>query len=79
MESIDLAYNLVDLKIKGKAPVQIYVSSLCLKYFRNVVIVMIKGKKRKFKLGKFIYFCCNPPTPQLFTRQNFSNLFFIDT
>ena len=63
MESLDLAYNLVDLKIKGKAPVQIYVSSLCLKYFRNIVIVMIKGKKRKFKLGKFIYFCCNPPPP----------------
>ena len=82
MENLNLTYYLVDLKIKNK---QLSKStSLCLEYFRNIVIVrtIFKEKLRKAKLGKCIYFCCHPfplgrcgllqpPTPQHFSQQFF--------
>ena len=37
-------------------------STLCLKYFRNIVIVMIKGKNKKMKTTN-IYFFLLPPLP----------------
>ena len=57
MESIDLTFKLVDLKIKVK---HLTKCTIRLKYFKNIAIVMTKGEKRKSKLGKFIYFCCHP-------------------
>ena len=56
MESLDLAYKLVNLKTKSIAPDQIY---LCLKYFRNIVIVVTK-KNKKMKIAK-IYLYLLPP------------------
>ena len=59
MESLDLTYNLIVLKINGKAPVQIYFMSQVFQEHshcydkRNYII-------RKLKLGKFIHFCCHP-------------------
>ena len=57
MESLDLTFNLVDLKIEGKAPVQIY----SLRYFRNIAIVMTKGKIKKIKIRKSYLFSVLPP------------------
>ena len=42
MESLDLTYKLIALKINVKHLTE---STLCFKYFRNIVIVMTKGKK----------------------------------
>ena len=53
MESLDLTYKLIVLKIKSTTPDQIY---LCLKYFRNIVIVMTKGKNKKMKVAKIYLF-----------------------
>ena len=53
MESLGLTYKLVDLKIKVK---HLTKSTLCLKYFRNRVIVMTKGKNRKIKIRKLYLF-----------------------
>ena len=55
MESFDLTYKLIALNIKSK-------STLCLKYFRNIVIVMTKGKNKKMKTTK-IYLFLLPPLP----------------
>ena len=60
-------------------------STLCLEYFRNIVILMTKGKIVS-TLGKFTYFCCYPfpirtgvcgnhSIPQLFSRQNILKFF----
>ena len=49
MESLDLTYKLIE-------------STLCLKYFRNIVIVMTKGKNKKMKTTK-IYLFLLPPLP----------------
>ena len=43
MESLDFTYNLVDLKISKVKYLSNY--TLCLECFRNMVIVMTKGKK----------------------------------
>ena len=59
MEIIDLTYRLITLKIKSKTLVE---STLCLKYFRNIVIVMTKGKNKKMKTTK-IYLFLLPPFP----------------
>ena len=61
MEGLDLTYNLVDLKIKTRVK-HLSKSNLCLKYFRNIIIVMIKGKNKKIKLRK-IYPFLLPPLP----------------
>ena len=53
-------------------------SILCLKYYRNIVIVMTKGKTKKMKTTE-IYFFLLAPTPQLFLRQKVLKIFFIDT
>ena len=63
-------------------------STLCLKYFRNIVNVMTKGKNKKRKTTK-IYLFLLPPLPfqdggvvataQLFPRQKFLKTVFIDT
>ena len=54
-------------------------STLSLKYFRNIVIVMTKGKNKKMKITKIYLFllpplpsqnggfCCSAPSPQLFS------------
>ena len=63
-----------------------------LKYFRNIVIVMTKGKNEKTKTTKIYFFLLpplpsqdggggggglvQPPTPQLFPRQKFFENFF---
>ena len=57
MESLDLTYKLIALKIKSKTFDQIYFMS---QVFRNIVIVMTKEKIRKSKLQIFICFCCHP-------------------
>ena len=90
METLDLAYNLVYLKLKVE---HLSKSTLCLKYFRNIDIVMTKEKNKKIKIRK-IYLVLLPflpsqdgewslqpptPTPQLFSWQDFLKLFFIDT
>ena len=59
MESQDLTYKLIALKIKSKTLDRIY---LCLKYLRNIVIVMTKGKSKKMKTTK-IYLFLLPPLP----------------
>ena len=50
MEILGLTYKLVDL-IKHLTK-----STLCLKYVRNIVIVMTKGKNRKIKIRKLYLF-----------------------
>ena len=69
MESLGLTYKLVDLKIKVK---HLTKSTLCLKYFRNIVIVMTKGKNRKIKIRKLYLFFLphlpsqdSPPPPPI--------------
>ena len=79
MESLDLTYKLIALKIKSKTLDQIYFMS---QVFQNIVIVMTKGKNKKMKTTKIYLFllpplpsqdgggCCiaaPPPTPQLFS------------
>ena len=59
MESLDLTYKLITLKIKVKHLTE---STLCLQYFRNIVIVMTKGKNKKMKTTK-IYLFLLPPLP----------------
>ena len=44
MESLDFTYKLLDLKIGSK---DLTKSTLCFKYFRNIVTVMKKGIKNK--------------------------------
>ena len=63
--------------------------TLCLKYFRNIAIVMTKGKIKKSEITKIYLFLlpplpsqdggivATPSFPQLFSRQEFSNFFFI--
>ena len=83
MENLDLTYELVDLKIKSRAPDQIY-------YFCNTVIVITKGNYKKFKIRK-IYLFLLPPLPSQivatpppkkkkhFSRQNVLKVYFIET
>ena len=59
MESLDLTYKLIALKLKVKHLTE---STLCLKYFRNIAIVMTKGKNEKMKTKK-IYLFLLPPFP----------------
>ena len=58
---LDLTYKLVDLKIKSKAPDQIYFMSRG-EYFRNIGIIMTKGKNKEMKIAK-IYLLLLPPLP----------------
>ena len=94
MESLDLTYKLIALKIKSKTRCCTE-STLCLKYFWNIVIVTAKGKNEKMKTTKIYLFLLPPlpsqdgggggllqppnPHPQLFPRQKFLKHFFIDT
>ena len=57
MESLDLTYRLIALKIDSKPE-----STLCFKYFRNIVIVVTKRKNKKMKITK-IYLFLLPPLP----------------
>ena len=59
MESLDLTYKLIALRLKVKHLTE---STLCLKYFRNIFIVMTKGKTKKMKTMK-IYLFLLPPLP----------------
>ena len=59
MESPDLTYRLVDLKIKRKHLTR---STLCLKYSWNIINVMTKGKNEKIKIS-IIYLFLLPPLP----------------
>ena len=79
MESLDLTYKLFDLKIKVEHLTR---STLCFKYFRNIVIVMTKGKNKKIKITKIDLFLLpplpsqdgrglQPPPPQIFTAKTF--------
>ena len=90
MESLDFAYKLVDLKIKSKAPGQIYFMS---QVFQEHSHCYDKRKNKKTDENYeniFIYFCCyhfplrtgwlhQPPDPKRFTRQKVLKIFFIDT
>ena len=87
MESLDLTYKLFDLKIKVE---HLTKSTLCFKYFRNIVIVMTKGKNKKIKISKIDLFLLpplpsqdgrglQPPPPPKFSRQRLLTFFFIDT
>ena len=49
MESLDLTYKLIALKIESKTLDRIYFIS---QVFQNVVIVMTKGKKKKMQTTK---------------------------
>ena len=60
-------------------------STLCLKYFRNIVFVMTKGKNKKMKTTKIYLFLLQPlpsqdgegllqpPPPTFFTAKIFEN------
>ena len=79
MKSLSLTHKLVKrLKVKHLTK-----STLCPKYFRNIVIVLTKGKNMKIKINK-IYLVLLPPLPsqdggllssQLFSRQKFLKIF----
>ena len=53
----ETAINIEIIKVKNLTK-----STLCLMYFRNIVIVMTKGKSRKIKITK-IYLFLLPPLP----------------
>ena len=58
MKSLSLTHKLVKrLKVKHLTK-----STLCPKYFRNIVIVLTKGKNMKIKINK-IYLVLLPPLP----------------
>ena len=58
MESLDVTYKLIDLKIESK---DLTKSTLCFKYFRNIVTVMTKGiKKRKSQYKNLFIFVATP-------------------
>ena len=59
MESLDLTYKLIALKIESKTLDRIYFIS---QVFQNVVIVMTKGKNKKMQTTK-IYLFLLPPLP----------------
>ena len=59
MESLDLTYKLIALKIKSKTPDQIYFMS---QVFQEHVFAMKKGKNKKMKIKK-IYLFLLPPLP----------------
>ena len=86
MESLDLTYKLFDLKIKVE---HLTKSTLCFKYFRNIVIVMTKGKNKKIKITKIDLFLLPPlpsqdgrglqpppPPPPKFSRQRLLTFFY---
>ena len=62
-------------------------STLCLKYFGNIVIVMTKGKNKKMKITKIYLLLlpplpfqdggvvATPPPPNFFQCKNFWNIF----
>ena len=57
-------------------------STLCLKCFRNIVVVMTKGKNKKMKTTKmYLFLLLSLPSQahNFFSRQNFLKIFFIDT
>ena len=79
MESLDLTYKLIE-------------STLCLKYFRNIVIVMTKGKNKKMKNTKILFIFAatpsysgrgggllHPPHFPTFSTAKFFENFSIDT
>ena len=87
MESLDLTYKLLALKIKSKTLDQIYFMS---QEFQEHSHCYEKRKKKKMKTTKIYLFflpsltsqdrkggggCCNPPIPQLFSWQKFLNFF----
>ena len=57
MESHDLTYKLIALKVKHLTK-----STLCLKYFKNIVIVMTKGKNQKIKIAKILFIFAATPS-----------------
>ena len=86
MESLDLTYKLIALKTKSKTLDRIYFMSQVFQEHSNCYD---KRKKiRKWKLRKFIYFCCHPfplrtggcctpppHPPTFFTAKSFENIF----
>ena len=84
MENLNLTYYLVDLKIKNKAPVEIYFMS---RVFQEHSHCYDKRKNKKNEVRKMNLFLL-PPLPsqevfvvatstlQLFSQQNFLNFFF---
>ena len=88
MESLNVTYKLIALKIKSKILDRIYFMS---QIFQDIVIVMTKGKNKIMKTTKIYLFLMppltsqdggggllQPPTPQLFSRQNLLKIFFIN-
>ena len=72
MESLDLTYKLVDLKVKVK---HLTKSTLCLKYSRNIENLYIFAATPS--LSRRGRGCCNPhpppPTPNFFHGNIFLN------
>ena len=90
MESLDLTYKLIALKIKSKTLDRIYFMSQVFQEHSQ----KIKGKNKKMKITKiYLFFSANPslsgwggrivatphPHPQRFSQQKFWKIFFIDT
>ena len=83
MDSRDLTYKWFDLKIKSKAPDQIYFISQV--FQEHIDIVMTKGKNKKIKITKIDLFLLPPfpsqdggvvtapppPPPNFFRGKNF--------
>ena len=89
MESLDLTYKLIALKVKGKTLDRIYFMSQILQEHCHCYD---KRKNKKMKTTKIYLLllpplpsqdrggacCCNPPPPN-FSWQKFLKKFFIDT
>ena len=89
MENLNLTYYLVDLKIKNKAPVEIYFMSRVFQIRTCSHCYDKRGKNKKSEIRKMYLFLLPPlpsqevwvvatPHPQLLSQQNLK-FFFMNT